>query len=300
MADAPLRVRELFLPAHALVRSRARTIPDVAAQLVALLVESGAASSSERLLERLEAARPEDMVTAGDRAVLLHFRTDAAARMGLAIATLAAPIVRDEEDRDAQIDLVVVLISPRRLAARHLRLVRALERALDAEDTRRALLAAETPAALAQVRALTAIDLPPGLAVADVMTEEPRSIDADRALPEAIALLRQANVSDLPVLDAERRVLGLFGERELLRLVTTRYLTGVQGAPRVAPLRPESQVRVREVMTRQVWCVAPEQPLAEVAALMLHRDIARVPVVDGGRLVGFLTRGDVARRLLDA
>nr|MCU0636144.1 PTS sugar transporter subunit IIA [Gemmatimonadaceae bacterium] len=190
MADAPLRVRELFLPAHALVRSRARTIPDVAAQLVALLVESGAASSSERLLERLEAARPEDMVTAGDRAVLLHFRTDAAARMGLAIATLAAPIVRDEEDRDAQIDLVVVLISPRRLAARHLRLVRALERALDAEDTRRALLAAETPAALAQVRALTAIDLPPGLAVADVMTEEPRSIDADRALPEAIALLR--------------------------------------------------------------------------------------------------------------
>jgi CBS domain-containing protein len=55
---------------------------------------------------------------------------------------------------------------------------------------------------------------------------------------------------------------------------------------------------VREVMTRQVLCVAPEQSLAEVAALMTNKDVERVPVVRGGRLVGFLTRGDIVRKLI--
>ena len=51
-------------------------------------------------------------------------------------------------------------------------------------------------------------------------------------------------------------------------------------------------------MTRQVMCVAPEQPIAEVAALMSNKDVDRVPVVREGRLVGFLTRGDIVRKLI--
>lgn len=50
-------------------------------------------------------------------------------------------------------------------------------------------------------------------------------------------------------------------------------------------------------MTRQGLCVAPEQPLAEVASLMLHKDVERVPVVTDDRLVGFLTCGDIVRKL---
>jgi CBS domain-containing protein len=52
------------------------------------------------------------------------------------------------------------------------------------------------------------------------------------------------------------------------------------------------------VMTRQVLCVSPDQPLAEVASLMTNKDVDRVPVVQEGRLVGFLTRGDIVRKLI--
>jgi CBS domain-containing protein len=55
---------------------------------------------------------------------------------------------------------------------------------------------------------------------------------------------------------------------------------------------------VRDAMTRQVLCVAPEQPIAEVASLMSNKDVDRVPVVRDGRLVGFLTRGDIVRKLI--
>jgi CBS domain-containing protein len=51
-------------------------------------------------------------------------------------------------------------------------------------------------------------------------------------------------------------------------------------------------------MTRQVMCVNPDQPVAEVAAMMSNKDVDRVPVVRDGRLVGFLTRGDIVRKLI--
>jgi CBS domain-containing protein len=67
---------------------------------------------------------------------------------------------------------------------------------------------------------------------------------------------------------------------------------------RPAPPGLGSERTVRDAMTRQVLCVAPEQPVAEVAALMSNKDVERVPVVREGRLVGFLTRGDIVRKLI--
>jgi CBS domain-containing protein len=51
-------------------------------------------------------------------------------------------------------------------------------------------------------------------------------------------------------------------------------------------------------MTRQVLCVSPDVPLAEVASLMTNKDVDRIPVVQDGRLVGSLTRGDIVRKLI--
>ena len=45
-------------------------------------------------------------------------------------------------------------------------------------------------------------------------------------------------------------------------------------------------------------CVKEDEPLANVVRLMLDREIERLPVVREGQLVGFLTRGDIIRRLL--
>ena len=90
----------------------------------------------------------------------------------------------------------------------------------------------------------------------------------------------------------------MLSEREVMRhLLTT---AGLHGRPmsrrRAAPARPRDACATS--MTRQVLCVAPEQPIAEVASLMSNKDVDRVPVVREGRLVGFLTRGDIVRKLI--
>ena len=63
------------------------------------------------------------------------------------------------------------------------------------------------------------------------------------------------------------------------------------------PVEP-GDVAVREVMDRSVLCLADDQTIADAAALMLSKEVDRFPVTRDGALVGFVTRGDIVRKLL--
>ncbi|MDQ8171385.1 MAG: CBS domain-containing protein, partial [Gemmatimonadota bacterium] len=155
----------------------------------------------------------------------------------------------------------------------------------------------ETPAQLMALPAFSAADLPAQLTVRELMTERPRTVGPEAPLRSAVLEMLRAGVGGLPVVDGDNRVIGMLSERELLRDLLSHYLPRAGGA--TAPQPPSASRRtVRDIMTRQVLCVAPEQPLAEVASLMLNKDVDRVPVVKDDRLVGFLTRGDIVRKLI--
>lgn len=129
------------------------------------------------------------------------------------------------------------------------------------------------------------------------MTERPRTTKPDVSLVSAAHELIQTGLGALPVVDDERRLLGMLSERELMRhLLATEVLSDRSARPAAPAV--QGKKTVRDVMTRQVLCVAPEQPVAEVAALMSNKDVERVPVVREGMLVGFLTRGDIVRKLI--
>jgi signal-transduction protein with cAMP-binding, CBS, and nucleotidyltransferase domain len=89
----------------------------------------------------------------------------------------------------------------------------------------------------------------------------------------------------------------MLSERELMRHLLGSYLQSGSSS-RAAPAGTNARRRVRDAMTRQVLCVAPEQPLAEVASIMTNKDVEGVPVVQDGRVVGFLTRGDIIRKII--
>jgi CBS domain-containing protein len=116
-------------------------------------------------------------------------------------------------------------------------------------------------------------------------------------LKEVARTLVRTGLGALPVVEEDGRVIGMVSEREVIRyLLHVQAFTGPDA--RVASPLAIGSKTVRDVMTRQVLCVAPEQPIAEVASLMSNKDVDRVPVIREGRLVGFLTRGDIVRKLI--
>jgi CBS domain-containing protein len=295
-----MRLTDLLTPARCLVPLAAGSLADAGLALVSSLQGDGAVADADALRERVEEARPEDVLGHGGRGFILHYRTDAAATLALAVGVAERPVCREFGDGEKPqcARIVAVVLAPRHEAARHLQVVGALSRLLVRAETAAALEGAASADALQAAPAWAETVLEPQLTVQDLMTSHPRSIGAEATLRTAVLDMRRSGVGALPVVDDENRVIGLLSERELLRHLLSHYLPRAGGAPLRAPPTTSGRQTVRDVMTRQVLCVAPHQPLAEVASLLLTKDVERVPVVREGRLVGFLTRGDIVRKLI--
>lgn len=292
-----MRLGEYLAAERIVVPLSATTVQEAAQRLLDRLLAAGVVEHPARLRARLEEHRPEDMVAMGDRAFLLHYRTDAVRELMVALGTAPAPICRSlgDEGETQCARVVVLVVAPPRLAARYLQVVGALARLLSRESVVDALLLQPDPPAIASLEALASHELPEQLAVRDLMTEHPRVSSPDVPLREAADEMVRSGVGGLPVVDDAGRVVGMLSERELLRHLQGAYLSG---GPKGGPGGPGARRTVRDAMTRQVLCVSPEQPIAEIASLMSNKDVDRVPVVREGRLVGLLTRGDIVRKLI--
>jgi CBS domain-containing protein len=293
-----VRLQDFLASERVIVPLEALTLQEASSALLERVACAHGVLDAARLRERVAEARGEDVVAMGDCAFLVHVRTEAVGQLLVAIGIASAPI-RSADDGDVEHAARVVLFiaTPPRHAVRYLQVVGAFARLLRKPELLAAMHAASSPSELLAMSAFAEYSLPEQLTVRDVMTERPRSITAETTLQHAARTLVRTGLGALPVVDDERRVIGMLSEREVIRqLLNIQAFTGPDARAAVPhSLRGRT---VRDVMSRRVLCVAPEQPIAEVAALMSNKDVDRVPVVGDGQLVGFLTRGDIVRKLI--
>lgn len=131
----------------------------------------------------------------------------------------------------------------------------------------------------------------PSLRVRDLMTTSVLTMSPDDRLSDLRDLMHSRNVRHVPIVNADQQVKGLVSHRDLLK--NTLF-----DRPRVSQYVEDeilASLRVAEVMTKQVECVGPDEPLAEAARIMLDRRFGCLPVISGGRLVGILTESDFVK-----
>ena len=135
----------------------------------------------------------------------------------------------------------------------------------------------------------------------DVMTRGVLSVRPDDSIGDAVRLMLDHKVSGLPVVDPAGRLVGILTEGDLLRRAETdtqrhrpRWIEFLIGPGRLANEYVHASGRkVHEVMTRDIHTVTPETPLSEVVDLMVKHRIKRVPVMDGGAVVGIVARANL-------
>lgn len=141
---------------------------------------------------------------------------------------------------------------------------------------------------------------PRQLRVRDAMTPDPQSIGSDSSLSEAAGLLLSSIFTGLPVVDDQRRPLGVITQGDLIRKggmpLRLGLLAESDHARREAVLAQLAGRRAAAAMSAPAITIDQDQPLSEAVDLMLTRQIKRIPVVDGaGRLTGMLSRIDIFR-----
>lgn len=269
----------------------ADTVQAAVSALAQRLIDGGAVDQPERLARLLAESRVRDLVQVGDRVLLPHVRTDAVAQLVVALGVSPTPLMMPGVDEGAA-QIVVLVLAPPSATGLYLQTVASLARVLRDDAVVDAMVASRTPEEVLALPEMREITIQPRLTVRDVMTERVYRVGPDASVREVLDMVAERRLRAVPVVDDDRGVLGMVTDRDLLRF----FLPVVQKTTGESPASLKD-TKVREVMSRSVICVSEDQALAEVMSIMVTKDLERLPVVNEGRLTGFLTRGDILRKL---
>jgi CBS domain-containing protein len=126
-------------------------------------------------------------------------------------------------------------------------------------------------------------------------------------LREAARRLSVEQLTDLPVVGPDGRIVGLFGEKELIEALAPSYLDELRDTGFVArdfeDIADEASKVIDEplarFMCRQYATLEPDFSLLHCCELFLHNRQGVIPIVEGGRPVGLIRRSDVGRAILE-
>jgi len=112
------------------------------------------------------------------------------------------------------------------------------------------------------------------------------SINQDSTVFKALIMLADKSIGALLVVDKNGNPVGIMSERDYARKV---ILVG----------KSSKETMVKEIMSSKVIYITPDRSPEECLALMTNKRIRHLPVLDNGKLTGFISIGDVVKAVLD-
>lgn len=119
--------------------------------------------------------------------------------------------------------------------------------------------------------------------IRDIMMTDVWSLAPESTVAEAAQMMRDMNIGSVPLVKGDELV-GVITDRDIVIHIVADGLTA-------------QTERIEQFMMRDPISVTPDTAVAEAAQIMAREQIRRLPVVEAGRLVGYVAIGDLA--LLD-
>ena len=150
--------------------------------------------------------------------------------------------------------------------------------------------------------------------IKDVMNKSVITCAPEDSLGEVARLLRENNISGMPVVE-EGKIVGMVSEGDLLGLFESHESSGELWLPsplEIIEIPIRSIVRlekakkalenmtekpVRDIMEKTVHTISPDDTLEEASNMITGHKVNRLPVVENGKLVGIVARSDIIKGL---
>ena len=152
--------------------------------------------------------------------------------------------------------------------------------------------------------------------VKDIMTTEMIVCRPEDTISSTAQLLKKSNISGLPAVEGDS-VVGIVSEMDILKLlevpehgglwlpsplevfeIPIRELINWEETRHM--LEDVGSKQIREIMKKDVHVISPENSVEDASKMMSRHKINRLPVVEDGKLVGIITRGDIIRGIAEA
>lgn len=131
--------------------------------------------------------------------------------------------------------------------------------------------------------------------VRDLMTKNPLALSETDTVKALTDLMKWRSIRHVPVVDTERRLIGLVTQRDFLTIAVSK----LAHVPKWELDELYSGMMIRDIMGKKVTSVAPDSSLTEAARTMFSHKYGCLPVTDEGRLVGIITEADFVKAFMD-
>ncbi|MEX2035066.1 MAG: CBS domain-containing protein [Xanthobacteraceae bacterium] len=140
---------------------------------------------------------------------------------------------------------------------------------------------------------------------AEIMVTNVITVTPNHSVHEVAEILLERRISGVPVLNAAGELVGIVSEGDLMRRADAgtghrrswwlRLLMGREGLAQ--EFVKEHARKVADIMTHDVITASPETPVSDLAELLERNAIKRVPIVDGRKVVGIVSRANLLQAL---
>jgi CBS domain-containing protein len=141
--------------------------------------------------------------------------------------------------------------------------------------------------------------------VSEIMTNTPKTVAPDTKLLEVVSLMCLFRYSGLPVVEDDKLV-GIIAEKDVLHRMfpTLEEVMDGMSSPdydkMMLQYKDVVNLKVSDLMSNSVITVSPDMHILRAATAMVRHKFRRIPVADGGRLIGMLSLGDIHKAIFQA
>ncbi len=142
----------------------------------------------------------------------------------------------------------------------------------------------------------------------DIMSKNIISVKDTTPIKELAATLFKNNISGVPVMNEQDKVIGVVTENDLIDQnkkihipTAISFLDGffLLGSPKKMEeeLKKMAGITAGDICSKELISVNPETPLEDIATIMAENKIHTLPVIDNEKLVGIIGKGDIIRAI---
>lgn len=299
-----MKLSEVFDPDLIKTDLQAATKEEAVDQLADLFCRKYPEKSKREIIRSVNEREKLGNTSMGRGVAFPHARTDQVTGLYVICGIIPQGLKADTPD-GKPLHIIILLLTPRNISRNYLQTLSGLAMFARMPETLQALIKAGSPKAVMEVIDKSDIKVQKILTVGDVMTADPVTVTRDKTLKDVANLFFEKKIRSVPVVDENGRLVGEITANELLKFALPNYksfIANIANIPQIESfeelLRNEHNARVSNFMKAKPVTIEMDAPVIEAAALMLFKKAEMVSVLDGGKLVGVITKTDIISKII--
>lgn len=241
----------------------------------------------------------------GDGFAFPHARFQDLQSIGICLAVLEKPVHYDSFDQQ-DIDVACMVIVPEKRPTLALKVMAQIAKLFSDKEFLHNIRDIKTGRELAEIIATHDIDLDISITASDIMRQPFLTLKPDTPLKEATRRMAECNVTAVPVVDEDNRIVGQITTNHLFLLGIPDFFTQLKSVAFMSDFDPfekyfaeESQAKTSDVMDNDFCVLSPEASIMEMVFELIVKKHPKIYVVKDGMLVGIVDQPLVLERIIN-